>query len=221
MKQDQPSLNKRSFDCPYCRAYAHQSWHGLDIYFEEANPYGDVYELEMGSQGQGCTLILSVCASCRETAVWFSEDLVYPPSTLAPHPNADLPDGIREDYIEAADILWRSPRGAAALLRLCIDKLCAHLGKSNKTLNENIRTLVANGLSEEVQQALDIVRVIGNNAVHPGELDLKDDTETASTLFELINLIANEMITRPRQLDEAYNRLPKKSREAINRRDGK
>ncbi len=130
-------------------------------------------------------------------------------------------EDVKRDFDEAAAILGRSPSGGAALLRLCIQKLCAHLGDPGKSLNENIGALVAKGLGKEVQQALDIVRVIGNNAVHPGEFDLKDDTVTASTLFDLANLIANEMITRPRQLEESYNKLPKNSREAIDRRDGK
>jgi hypothetical protein len=38
-----------------------------------------------------------------------------------------------------------------------------------------------------VQQSLDIVRVIGNDAVHPGQIDLTDDIETATKLFVLIN----------------------------------
>jgi hypothetical protein len=93
-------------------------------------------------------------------------------------PNADMPDEIaadhREgaDHREAADIVARSPRGAAALLRLCIQKLCRHLGKPGRDINSDIAEMVREGLPASIQKALDIVRVTGNEAVHPGELEL-------------------------------------------------
>ena len=136
-------------------------------------------------------------------------------------PNPDLPDEIRIDYEEARAILEQSPRGAAALLRLCVQKLCVHLGGKGKNLNDDIGTLVRKGLPGRIQKALDIVRVIGNNAVHPGNFDLEDDSETAKALFHLLNLIADEMLTQPRKIGELYETLPKTSKDAINRRDQK
>jgi hypothetical protein len=43
-----------------------------------------------------------------------------------------------------------------------------------------IGNLVKKGLPPMTQESLDCVRVIGNNAVHPGELDLKYDIETTN-----------------------------------------
>ncbi len=63
------------------------------------------------------------------------------------------------------------------------------------------------------------MRVIGNNAVHPGELDLRDDKETALALFELLNMIVEVMITQPKKVDEIYEKLPEGAKEAIERRD--
>ena len=59
-----------------------------------------------------------------------------------------------------------------------------------------------------IQKSLDLVRVIGNEAVHPGTIDLGDDRKTALGLFTLINLIATAMITEPKEVDEMYAEYP-------------
>ena len=76
------------------------------------------------------------------------------------------------------------------------------------------------GLPVKVQQALDTVRVVGNNAVHPGQLDLRDDIATATSLFGLVNLIAEVLISQPKHVEEMYRSLlPESQRDAIDRRD--
>src|SRR5688572_10249423 len=85
-------------------------------------------------------------------------------------------------------------------LRLAIKKLCAELGETGKNINDDIASLEKKGLDKRVQQALDIVRVIGNDAVHPGQIDLRDDRDTATKLFGLVNLIAEKMITEPKHV---------------------
>jgi hypothetical protein len=103
-------------------------------------------------------------------------------------PNPDLPDELFADFNEPREIVNASPRGAAALLRLVIQKLCGHLGEKGKNTDDDIASLVAKGLNPLVQQALDVVRVIGNEAVHPGAIDLKDDRDTALRLFQVVNV---------------------------------
>ncbi len=50
----------------------------------------------------------------------------------------EVNEDIRRDYDEAAKVLALSPRGAAALLRLAIRKLCKELGEPGKNINEDI-----------------------------------------------------------------------------------
>jgi hypothetical protein len=109
-----------------------------------------------------------------------------------------MPDEIRADFNEAREICFLS------LLRLAVQKLCAVLGESGKDINADIASLMTKGLSVQIQQALDIVRVIGNEAVHPGHIDLKDDPKIAELLFDLLNLIVEEKISEPRRLKEMY-----------------
>ena len=162
---------------------------------------------------------ISRCYSCRDIAIWKYDTLLHPPTRYEIEPNEDLPEDIRADFDEARLILDLSPRGAAALLRLCIQKLCKHLGKPGKNINEDIAALVKDGLDVRVQQALDIVRVVGNEAVHPGTMDLKDNRETAAKLFGLVNRIAYDTITHPKELKKLMADLPSDKVAAIAKRD--
>ena len=164
-------------------------------------------------------LHLSKCYTCDEIAVWVHDRLVYPAQRNGPEPNEDLPDHIKTDYEEARSILNLSPRGAAALLRLCVEKLCIHLKADGSTLDGKIADLVKKGLSVRVQQSLDAVRVIGNEAVHPGQMDLEDNRDTAEALFRLINVIAEKTISEPKHVEAAYRSLPPSKLDAIDRRD--
>ncbi len=145
--------------------------------------------------------------------------MIYPTGSIAPLPSEDMPEDVKADFNEARAIVQASPRAAAALLRLALQKLTIHLGGKGKNLNEDIKNLVKKGLPPKVERALDVVRVIGNNAVHPGKIDLRDDLDTAILLFELLNMIVDTMITQPRRVDEIYNKLPEGVRKAIEKRD--
>ena len=70
-----------------------------------------------------------------------------------------------------------------------------------------------------MQKALDVLRVIGNNAVHPGQIDLKDDKETAISLFQILNAIIARCITVNKKIDALYEGLPPTALEAIKKRD--
>src|SRR5262249_53325570 len=164
-------------------------------------------------------LSISQCYNCNEISVWIYDRLVWPRAGAAESPNVDMPEDVRLDYEEASTLLDLSPRGSAALLRLGIQKLCKHLGESGKDINDDIAALVKKGLDPKIQQALDVVRVVGNNAVHPGQLDLRDDRETAEKLFGLINLIAERMISQPKHIDAMYAKLPAGALAAIQKRD--
>lgn len=166
-------------------------------------------------------LHLSSCYTCKKVSVWVHDKLIFPEFSLDLRPNSDLPDDIKTDFIEAVKIHQSSPRGAAALLRLCIQKLCKHLGEKGENINNDIAALVKKGLDTRVQKALDIVRVIGNNAVHPGKIDIKDDSETVSTLFKLVNLVAEKMISEPKHIDSLFDGLPQSVQKSINKRDEK
>lgn len=215
MKYVPPTYRATAFNCPYCQAFAQQEWYvaafaSMSITTNQISSY----------HNQIPDFDVSYCRQCRSIAFWYLTQLIFPAASLAPFPSEDMPEDIAKDFNEARDVLSKSPRLSAALLRLVIQKLCILLVPSEKNLNKAIGILVEKGLASEVQQALDTVRVIGNNAVHPGNLDLRDDHATALALFDLVNFIVEQIITRPRKFADVYNKLSPGELKQIADRDG-
>lgn len=185
----------------------------------EGAPFIDVNDdgAYLKRQIRNCNI--SNCFNCRKISIWIYDKLLHPVIGNVVHANPDMSEDIRRDYEEAGAILNQSPRGAAALLRLAIQKLCKELGQPGENINEDIKSLVAAGLDTRVQQSLDAVRVIGNSAVHPGKIDIRDDRATAEALFKLLNLIVDKTISEPKHIKEIYESLPENLREAIAKRD--
>jgi hypothetical protein len=61
--------------------------------------------------------------------------------------------------------------------------------------------------------------MIGNDAVHPGQIDLRDDRETALELARLVNIITDVTISQPKHIEAMYEKLPETKRKAIEERD--
>ncbi len=198
-----PRRDKNAFTCPFCNVYAVQSWQRLD-----------------NSGYEGKNLHFSYCNHCYKKGLWLDAQMIFPKQTNISMPNEDLAEDVKELYLQARNIYSESPRGACALLRLAVQKLCIQLGEKGKDLNTDIANLVKKGLPEKIQKALDIVRLVGNNAVHPGLIVIEDNLEMASSLFELINIIAEKMISEPNRLNELYNSLPQSKLDEISKRDG-
>lgn len=198
-----PALNATAFNCPHCNAFANQVW----------------FPSFAGTGKSIDGFRIALCSHCHKPSYWSGNQMIFPNKVNAPLPNADLPEEIKTDFEEARQIANLSPKGAAALLRLVIQKLCVHLGEPGENINKDIGSLVKKGLSPKIQRALDIVRVIGNESVHPGQIDLMDDPTTTTKLFELVNLIAQTMITEPKEIDRIFETLPPSKKEAIQKRD--
>jgi hypothetical protein len=201
-----PTFNEEKFHCILCGVFAQQSWTTL----KWTNNYGNIYSSDFS---------FSTCLHCNEKSFWYIDRMIVPSEAPVPPPHLDLPESCNTEYNEARDIVARSPRAAAALLRLCVQKLMSELGEKGKNINEDIGSLVKKGLPVEVQQALDYCRVVGNNAVHPGEINLNDDPNIAHSLFEMINFIVEVRISQPNKIANLYNILPFGALKSVEKRD--
>src|SRR5574343_416285 len=114
-----PQLNKSSFNCPHCKAFSSIHW---------SNTW-----TRNNSHIEG--LSVGHCGHCGQYSAWVNTVMVFPGEINVESPNKDLSEEIKMDYLEAASILNQSPRGAAALLRLAIEKLVNELEAKGKDLN--------------------------------------------------------------------------------------
>ena len=212
-----PSFYGKSFTCPHCGVLAKQ---------DRNKEYW----------GTNWCIYKAICQHCNKISIWFTNnvhvyqyqgnceakdwcDMYYPKQINVSLPNDDLENWIKEDYLEAAKIVQDSPRWACALLRLALQKLMIQVWEKWKDINKDIWNLVKNWLSPTIQKALDTVRVIGNESIHPWILDLKDDFDTANKMFWLINIIASFLITQPKEIQSMYWSLPEDKLDGITQRD--
>ncbi len=199
-----------TFKCPHCQIVSR---------------FSCKLETEYPLIGIDSMLITARCDACSERTIFLisgQDEFQLFPDSLSdiPQPNEDMPEETKKIYLEAAKVFKDSPRASAALSRLAIDQLTLQFS-DKPNLNSRISDMVSNGLSPIIQKALDTVRVIGNNAVHPGTIDLNDNPELSLSLLELVNLIVDKQISEPKKIQEMYNRLPDKNLEAIKKRDTK
>lgn len=219
------------FHCPHCGVYAHQLWSHIkgtgdnytvhydfnDSYSHKSNlfdadPFKDIADEEY---------TVSYCEHCGEIAFWRDGQILYPKTNLSDDPNNDMSDEVKALYNEARAVINDSPRAAAALIRLALQVLCKELGEKGKNINDDIKSLVSKGLDSRVQKAMDALRVVGNNGAHPGEINLNENREKVIKMFDLINFIAQKMITEPKELDNFFEELPEDAKKAIEKRDQK
>ena len=208
-----PAADKKSFTCPHCGVISIMHFHCIS-YFDRKM---------IGSQDVQCGgnswIQVATCHNCCKHIVWIDNIYAYP-DIVAEEANSDMPEGVKQLYNEAGLIYNKSPRAACALLRLAIDRLCNELGETDRDINKNIGELVKKGLPASVQQALDVVRVVGNKAVHPGQIAFDvDDVGTATMLMRLLNIIVSRMISEPKEIAGLYDQLPESVKQSITKRD--
>ena len=204
-----PEPAKGAFTCPHCNVHTQQRTYEVSAY---ASGWGNL---------QNILLHLSECTFCNGQTVWHDSTLIYPIVHTAPMPHIDMPEDVKAEYLEARSIVTNSPKGATALLRLAVQKLCVHLGEPGRDINRDIGSLVQKGLAPTVQKAFDAMRIVGNEAVHPGQINFNDTPEIANAMFGLLNFIVEDRITRPREIDQLYNSVPEDKRKWVEDRDKK
>ncbi|EKL1317657.1 DUF4145 domain-containing protein [Campylobacter lari] len=210
-KYTKPYFKGEAFNCPHCGVYSSINWNSFYNYS------GTIKEVEEYS------FFDSTCLHCKRSIIWYLKDKnpkIFFPREVAIPPEENMPENVKEIYEEAFLVLSNSPRAACALLRLALQELMKYLkenvqiynGLKNRNINEDIEEIINIGnfyqeQKEMFEEAMNSIRLIGNKASHPSELDINDNSEIANTLFEMINFIVGEIITKPKEREERLNKL--------------
>lgn len=235
-----PKFGIDYFTCPVCNKNNYQKWYRLSkIAIKFTNFTNPIHENNLEALGtvdydNGNSLLphrdinlpspiediyISQCY-CDSYAIWKDEEIIYPKTILAQPPHEMMPEEVKNIYLEAAKISQDSFKASAALLRLALQLLLKEIGGQGKNINDDIGTLLQDGIIHtDVQKACDTLRVIGNESVHPGQIDIADTEKITTALFHLMNYIVKETIEAPAQRDALYGLLPNNAKEGIENRN--
>ena len=226
-----PRYSKASFDCPHCGSYAQQGWTNLKRDEEETFLSNFVDMLRIRD-----VFSASTCLACNRTAVWrkgsalnspqspiVEAELIWPmPEQFERALPPETPAGVSQLWEEARRVAPVSARGAAALLRLALQVLLQeHVTPGETHLSTAIAEAFVSGVPEPVLQAMDFLRLTGNDAAHLAEVRLDEDGETLTAMFGLLRYVTEETVVRSARARSLYGSLPQSKRDEIDKRNQK
>jgi len=220
-----PRFKWSAFKCPHCHTIEAQRWEWPKMIQHKHD--WTTYDLWY-STCENCNWRM-LWAETYKTIYWWKSqqkvNVIFPVNynwNFDFEISKDTPQIIEEDFKEAIQILPLSPRWACALLRLCLqkflDEIVIKISWSRKdTIDESIKYLAIDVwlISDDISNIMHVLRIIGNEAVHPWQIDLKDDYQTAEELIELFNYLINELITENKKKVALYDKIPSSKKSAI------
>lgn len=157
-------------------------------------------------------LCLVTCVQCKNFILEYNDKVIYPLNNFSiPKPNQNLDDDLKEIYEEARAVYSLSARSSGALLRLLLQIFVNRYLKRPETANlsKGIEALMEqDGITSQIIQIMTIVRVTGNDCAHPSQLDSLDTLDEVRVLFELINLLVEVLIEKPKRIQELFDSIP-------------
>lgn len=224
-----PELNKKRFICPKCDAYAAQNWYELQY---SSTLSGAFYSFPLDDENSAGTRggprsksrwSFCVCASCEKGSMWRGEQMIYPQASFAPIPSEDMPDDVKSLYVEAGAVAAVSPRAGAAMARATLERLLKELlpDHSASARLDDLIAMAESQVSAHTWKLMTLLRFTGNTSIHvqgvPEESTvfflLDEDPGVLNVLFGTINDVVDELITKPRQADQLYQKVPQEVRD--------
>jgi hypothetical protein len=173
---------------------------------------------------------MSQCGRCEEYSTWRDDSLMYPAgSSNAQTPHEDMPDEAKALYREAAAVVGISRRAGAALARATLERLLRLLDpmEKNPSLADRIDHVTPKA-TRALAKMLTVIRHTGNKSLHvddePDDVMLlildPEEEQIVDLIFASINGLVEELVTRPREVDAIYGRIPEHIRDAVRKRSG-
>ena len=217
-----PKINENSFTCPHCETLTSMKWlwiiqtkRGLSSQYQsydicESSAIDFLYKYFPPFVSS--SLAIAQCPICKNFTIFVDEKIVFP-ELKGVKPNEDMPSTAKQIFIEAQDVIGKSPRAACMLLRLCLEELLNETGHTDKPrLVDKINAAAPDG--SVLKNVLTATRLTGNKFVHDGTFDsLKACEQTpeqiATTLSTFINFATGQLISIPNQAEALVKALTK------------
>ena len=178
---------------------------------------------------------ITVCPSCDnpiiklaqrspETGLLTEERLIHPASPQRAPVDTSVPEGIRQDYIEACQALPLSAKASAALSRRVLQAILRDQGYTNNNLYQQIDGVLKENdpkktLPQGLHEIIDAIRQFGNFSAHPitdvTSLQVIDvEPEEAEWSLEIIVALFEHYYVGPAKSKSKMDALNKKLRRA-------
>lgn len=98
--------------------------------------------------------------------------LVHPPGRSRPTVDSEaIPQALKEDYLEACEVLEISPKASAVLSRRVLQGILKEQGYDSRNLHQQIIDVLAQdgpaALPGSLRDTIDVIRHFGNFSAHP------------------------------------------------------
>ena len=178
--------------CPHCTKEIHFQYNEAHAYTdnqENDSESEETQEVEVveDTEETGFDIAHGFCPACSELIVLVregtyeeirgvgrldkitSEEIVYPKNINVQKLAPEVPDEFSNEFMEAASVLYASPKASAAISRRLLQKILQEKYKIKaRNLDKEIDEFTSlNGLPSYISEAVDAVRNIGNFAAHP------------------------------------------------------
>ena len=164
--------------CPSCRIAFHTHERGWESFIVRTEGFRVPDWRCSVTACPGCDDLI-VKRAKRSTPVdepegWYDERVIYPiqpiadPAVVSP----EVPENLRDDYIEAFNVLLISAKASAALSRRVLQSMLRERGYTQRSLVDQIEAVLNEVgqdkiLPSELRKNIDAVRNFGNFSAHP------------------------------------------------------
>jgi hypothetical protein len=166
--------------CPHCTTNFHEDWY--DAYFVRTN--GKPFIVSFRGMKVFWHYRTTVCSKCKDVVIQIAPintsgssqpmdwRMVYPVGASRGSTSPEVPAEIRNDYIEACNVLPISAKASAALSRRCLQNILHASGYDTGNLAKEIDLLLdepdpRKAIPLRLRATIDVIRHCGNFGAHP------------------------------------------------------
>ena len=184
-------MSSENIECPHCLVAVHIEWHCqhvLDVRHRRY-PYGSRQWRVVATECPSCDELIARINDVQyseaipghspakyeatKTEVVVLEDrLVHPPRRNRRAVDSEsIPQTLKEDYLEACEVLEISPKASAVLSRRVLQGILNEQGFDSGNLYQQITDVLAEdgqaALPSSLRDTIDVIRHFGNFSAHP------------------------------------------------------